>query len=203
MFQTALQSTLQSAAATADRFGVLFAREPSLGRQEMQANAKRAVPRATVLHFRRARNTPLCPLQSAAATSFIGKLHLSDNFLWLSKTCFPDDMMLVRSPGHVSSIVDKVSACCSNSCLSSYTHSYSYSPNPHKSPHPPPHTCIPSHPFTPLTPSCYSRTRSSLAARCRADRRRWRRPAQPRRPVPPRKTAGPKVAWRSAATHPP
>eukprot|EP00964_Phaeocystis_antarctica_P136621 scaffold101071_cov85-Phaeocystis_antarctica.AAC.1 len=25
-------------------------------------------------------------------------------------------MMLVRSPGHVSSIVDKVSACCQNSC---------------------------------------------------------------------------------------
>ena len=48
MFQTALQSTSK------------LAREPSLVRQEMQANAERAVPRATVLHFRRARNTPLC-----------------------------------------------------------------------------------------------------------------------------------------------
>ena len=34
---------------------------------------------------------------------FYRQLHLSDNFLWLSKTCFPDDMMLVRSPGHVPS----------------------------------------------------------------------------------------------------
>ena len=57
----------------------------------------------------------------------------------LSKTCFPDDMMLVRSPGHVSSIVDKVypPAARTPVILRVYTHSYSYSPNPHKSPHPP------------------------------------------------------------------
>ena len=78
----------------------------------------------------------------------------------LLKTCFPDDMMLMRRPGQVSSgssIVDKVPACCSNSCFRVYSE-YSYSPNPDSRsvtfpppPRPPPRipshppTCIPSH----------------------------------------------------------
>jgi hypothetical protein len=42
----------------------------------------------------------------------------------LLKTCFPDDMMLMPRPGQVSSgssIVDKVPACCSNSCFRVYS----------------------------------------------------------------------------------
>ena len=70
----------------------------------------------------------------------------------LSKTCFPDDMMLVRSPGHVSSIVDKVSACCSNSCEPPRLHSLLLLlAQPSQVPSPPPHTLV--SPRIPLHPS--------------------------------------------------
>ena len=60
--------------------------------------------------------------------------------------------MLVRSPGHVSSIVDKVSACCPNSCDPPRLHSLLLLlAQPSQVPSPPPHTLV--SPRIPLHPS--------------------------------------------------